>query len=43
MKKILIIGYGDIAERVHNQLDNNLFEIYGISRNNSKKINVNVA
>ena len=38
MKKILIIGYGDIAERVHNQLDNNLFEIYGISRNNSKKI-----
>ena len=38
MKKILIIGYGDIAERVHNQLDNNLFEIYGISRNNSKTI-----
>lgn len=38
MKKILIIGYGDIAERVYNQLDNNLFEIYGISRNNSKKI-----
>lgn len=38
MKKILIIGYGDIAERVQNQLDNNLFEIYGISRNNSKKI-----
>ena len=38
MKKILIIGYGDIAERVHNQLDNNLFEIYGISRNNTKKI-----
>ena len=38
MKKILIIGYGDIAKRVHNQLDNNLFEIYGISRNNSKKI-----
>jgi nucleoside-diphosphate-sugar epimerase len=38
MKKILIIGYGDIAERVHNQLDNNLFEIYGISRNNSKEI-----
>lgn len=38
MKKILIIGYGDIAERVHNQLDNNFFEVYGISRNNSKKI-----
>ena len=38
MKKILIIGYGDIATRFCNLLSHDLYKIYGISRNNTHNI-----
>ena len=38
MKKILIIGYGDIANRLSSKLNNNDYKVYGISRNNHNNI-----
>ncbi|MAR95917.1 MAG: hypothetical protein CMD46_06185 [Gammaproteobacteria bacterium] len=38
MKKILIIGYGDIANRLCNKLNHAVYKVYGVSRNNTYKI-----
>ena len=38
MKKILIIGYGDIATRFSNIMSNDDYKIHGISRNNTHNI-----
>tara|TARA_Y100000768_G_scaffold287405_1_gene221660 strand:+ start:613 stop:1266 length:654 start_codon:yes stop_codon:yes gene_type:complete len=38
MKKILIIGYGDIANRLSSKLNNDDYRIYGVSRNNHNNI-----
>ena len=35
MKKILIIGYGDIAKRLCSKLNDDVYKVYGISRNNT--------
>ena len=38
MKEILIIGYGDIANRLCNKLNHNSYKVHGVSRNNSYNI-----
>ena len=38
MREILIIGYGDIANRLYNKLNHNVYKVHGISRNNTYKI-----
>ena len=35
MKKILIIGYGDIAKRLCSKLNDDIYKVYGVSRNNT--------
>ena len=38
MKKILIIGYGDIAKRLCSRLNDDVYKVYGASRNNHNGI-----
>tara|TARA_B100001250_G_scaffold365453_1_gene346142 strand:- start:1266 stop:1913 length:648 start_codon:yes stop_codon:yes gene_type:complete len=38
MKKILIIGYGDIANRLSKKLNDYTYKVYGVSRNNTNNI-----
>jgi nucleoside-diphosphate-sugar epimerase len=35
MKKILIIGYGDIAKRLCSKLNDDVYKVYGVSRSNT--------
>ena len=37
--KILVIGYGDIAERLNHQLDKSAFDVFGISRQENNASN----
>ena len=37
--KILVIGYGDIAERLNHQLDKSAFDVFGISRQENNACN----
>ena len=37
--EILVIGYGDIAERLNHQLDKSAFDVFGISRQENNASN----
>ena len=38
-KNILIIGFGDIAKRLTNNLNKDIYNIYGVSRQDKEKKN----